>query len=190
VPGLVSPVVDEREGLLGFLNQQRYVLRLTAYGLNDEEARATPTASPLSIGGLIKHLASVERYWAGIIVQRGAAADNQNDYLSRFQLTDDQTVAGVLADYEEACNETDSVVGSFNDLADAVPIPSGVPWFPSDVDAWSVRWVILHLITETARHAGHADIIRESLDGGTAFPIMAAAEGWPVTSWMEPWKLA
>jgi hypothetical protein len=50
-----------------------------------------------------------------------------------------------------------------------------------------VRWVLLHLIEEIARHAGHADIIRESLDGATAFPLMAAVEGWPPNPWFEPW---
>ena len=72
--------------------------------------------------------------------------------------------------------------------AQAVPVPQGVPWYPDDVDAWSVRWVLLHLIVETARHAGHADIVREAIDGATAFPLMAAAEGWPATPWMQPWE--
>ena len=62
-----------------------------------------------------------------------------------------------------------------------------MPWFPDDIDAWTVRWVVLHLITETARHAGHADIVRETIDGASAFPLMAAAEGWPATPWMQPW---
>ena len=66
----------------------------------------------------------------------------------------------------------------------------GVPWFPDDVDAWSVRWVLLHLIEEIARHAGHADIVRESIDGATMFPLMAAAEGWPATDWLQPWEPA
>jgi len=48
--------------------------------------------------------------------------------------------------------------------------------------------VLLHLITETARHAGHADIVREMVDGATAFPLMAAVEGWPATDWMQPWE--
>jgi hypothetical protein len=67
-------------------------------------------------------------------------------------------------------------------------VPKGVPWFPSDVEAWSVRWVLLHLIEEVGRHAGHADIIRESVDGATAMPLMAAAEGWPATPWLQPWR--
>ena len=72
----------------------------------------------------------------------------------------------------------------------AGPCPPRRPLVPRDVDAWSVRWVLLHLIEETARHAGHADIIREHLDGATAFELMAAAEGWPATDWLKPWQLA
>jgi hypothetical protein len=69
-------------------------------------------------------------------------------------------------------------------------VPKGVPWYPTDVGAWSIRWVLLHLIEETARHAGHADIIREHVDGATAFPLMAADEKWPESPWMKPWKPA
>ena len=69
-----------------------------------------------------------------------------------------------------------------------VPIPKDVPWFPKDIDAWSVRWVVLHLIEETARHAGHADIVRESVDGATMYELMAGAEGWPATEWLQPWS--
>ncbi len=65
-----------------------------------------------------------------------------------------------------------------------------MPWFPDDIDAWTVRWVLLHLIEETARHAGHADMVREAIDGATAFPLMAAAEGWPATPWLQPWQPA
>ena len=77
--------------------------------------------------------------------------------------------------------ETEAVIAAIPDLGQPVPVPKDVPWNPPDVDAWSVRWVLLHLIEETARHAGHADIVRESLDGATAFPLLAAAEGWPAT---------
>jgi len=63
-----------------------------------------------------------------------------------------------------------------------------VPWFPKDVEAWSVRWVVLHLIEETARPAGHADIIREAVDGATGFALMAVAEHWPASPWITPWE--
>lgn len=79
-------------------------------------------------------------------------------------------------------------VAGIPDLDRPVPVPKGVPWFPDDVEAWSVRWVLLHLIEEIARHAGHADIIRESIDGATMYALMAAAEGWPPTDWLKPWE--
>ena len=68
-----------------------------------------------------------------------------------------------------------------------VPVPKGVPWYPDDVEAWSLRWVLLHLIEEIGRHAGHADIVRESIDGATMYELLAAVEGWPATDWLQPW---
>jgi len=183
--GQVPPVKDERDGLLAYLDQMRLVMRLTAYGLTDEQARAMPTVSPLSIGGLIKHVASVERSWMNTVLQSDRTRTT-DDYETNFQMTSAETLADVLALYEAASDSTDNVMAGF-ELDDPVPVPKGVPWFPDDVDAWSIRWVLLHLIQETARHTGHADIIRESIDGATAFPLMAAAEGWPATPWMTPW---
>jgi uncharacterized damage-inducible protein DinB len=190
MPGQVPPVTDEREGLLAYLAQQRYVMRIAAYGLSDEQARATPTAGPLSVGGLIKHAATTERGWIDITLQRErpTADDAGHDYEENFRLGPDETLADVLRLSEEVARETETVIAGIPDLGQAVPVPKGVPWFPDDVDAWSVRWVLLHLITETARHAGHADIVREMIDGATAFPLMAAVEGWPATDWMQPWE--
>ncbi|MDQ1519162.1 MAG: hypothetical protein QOI55_235, partial [Actinomycetota bacterium] len=73
MPGTVPPVADEREGLLAYLAQMRYVMKLTAYGLSDEQARATPSASPLSVGGLIKHVANVEQHWIDVVLQHPPA---------------------------------------------------------------------------------------------------------------------
>ncbi|MCU1449667.1 MAG: hypothetical protein JWP02_1837 [Acidimicrobiales bacterium] len=187
MPGQVPPVADEREGLVAYLAQQRDVLRIAAYGLSDAQARATPTPGPLSVGGLIKHVATVERGWIDIMLQRPSSS-TQDDYEANFRLGPDETLAGVLAMYEEVARETEEAVTGIEDLGQPVPVPKGVPWFPDDVEAWSVRWVLLHLIQETARHAGHADIVRECIDGATAFPLMAAAEGWPATPWMQPWE--
>lgn len=186
MPGQAPPVADEREGLLAYLSQQRYVLRLAAHGLTDEQARATPTAGTLSVGGLIKHVASVERTWMDMVLERPRGTEDE--YLANFRMSPHETLADVLACYDDAARDTDAVIDDVADLGQAVPVPKGVPWFPDDVDAWSVRWVLLHLITETARHAGHADIVRESIDGATAFPLMAAAEGWPATPWLQPWE--
>jgi uncharacterized damage-inducible protein DinB len=186
MPGLVPPVADERAGLLGYLAQQRYVLGLTAFGLTDEQARQTPTAGALSVGGLIKHVSAVERGWIDIVLRQDR--QGQEDYEANFRLEPGETLSEVLDRYDETARRTVSVIDEITDLDQGVPVPSGVPWFPDDVDAWSVRWVLLHLITETARHAGHADIVREFIDGATAFPLLAAAEGWPSTPWLQPWE--
>ena len=185
MPGIVHPVADEREGLLAYLAQQRYVIRIAAYGLTDEQARATPTAGTLSIGGLIKHVAAVENHWIDTVLEQSQSS--VDDYESNFRFGTEEAIDSILADYDEVARRTEAVIAEIPDLGQAVPVPQGVPWFPDDVDAWSVRWVLLHLIQETARHAGHADIVRESLDGATAFPLMAAAEGWPATPWLQPW---
>jgi len=187
MPGQVPPVADEREGLLAYLAQQRAVIRVAAYGLTDEQARAVPTTSALSVGGLIKHVISVESYWIDLAAQR-ELPNSQDEYEANFRLGADETMQSVLDRYDVVAKETESFIAGVADLGRPVPVPQGVPWFPDDVEAWSVRWVLLHLIQETARHAGHADIVREAIDGATAFPLMAAAEGWPATPWMQPWE--
>lgn len=184
MPGMVPPVADERDGLLSYLDQMRCVIRIAAYGLTDEQARQAPSVSPLTVGGLIKHVASVERHWINMVLER--VSGPAEGYEDNFRLVDGETLEGVLAFYEDVAKETEAVIARV-ELDHPVPVPQGVPWFPDDVEAWSVRWVLLHLIQETARHAGHADIVRESIDGATAFPLMAAAEHWPVTPWMQPW---
>jgi uncharacterized damage-inducible protein DinB len=187
MPGNVRPVTDERDGLLAYLAHQRDLMRVAAYGLTDEQARLTPTASTLSVGGLVKHVAFVERNWIDIVLQR-PGGQSVAAYAENFRLGENETLASVLARYDEAAKETESVIASIPDLNTPVPKPTDVPWFPQEVTAWSVRWVLLHLIQETARHAGHADIIRESIDGATAIPLMAGLEGWPETDWVKPWR--
>ena len=189
MPGMAPPVADERDGLLSYLRQQRDALRITSYGLSDEQARLRPTAGTLSIGGLVKHVTDVERTWIGLVTQQPDDRDVAA-YLEGFTMRDDESLADLLDDYAAAASETEKVVANVTDLGQAVPVPRGVPWFPADVEAWSVRWVLLHLIEETARHGGHADIVRESIDGATFHPLMAAAEGWPATPWLQPWKAA
>jgi uncharacterized damage-inducible protein DinB len=187
--GNVPPVADERDGLLRYLEQQRYVLKLAAHGLTDAQARLTPTKSALSVGGLIKHVASTEDGWLDTVLQLPQKPFDQamREYEQAYRLGPEETLASVLARYDEVAARTAEVIGRIDDLGRPVPVPPGVPWYPKDVEAWSVRWVLLHLIEETARHAGHADIIREHVDGATAYPLMAAAENWPETPWMKPW---
>jgi hypothetical protein len=189
---MVDPVADERDGLLKYLDHQRGLLRLTAYGLTDEQARLTPTASTLSIGGLIKHLAVAEENWTVYTVggkQRpdNTMADRNKRHRAGFLMGPDDTLAGLLDNYAAVARCSDEILTAL-DLDHPVPVPQNVPWYPDDLKFWSIRWVLLHLIQETARHAGHADIIRESIDGATSVPLMAAAENWVESGWVAPWR--
>lgn len=161
----------ERADLLATLASSRRFLRFTTRGLTDEQARQRTTASELCLGGLIKHVTSVERGWADFILEGpsamgDAAGMTEEDYARRaaeFRLLPDETLAGVLDAYAETARRTDELVASLPDLDASQPLPAA-PWFPPGA-RWSARQVILHIIAETAQHAGHADIIRESLDG-------------------------
>jgi hypothetical protein len=181
------PVADEREALLAFLQQQRDAVRISAFGLTDEQARTAASVSALTVCGLIKHLADMERSWTATMTQQRRERD-VTDYLESFTVGVNESLTDLLADYAAAAAATDAAVATFDDLGHSVPVPQGVPWFPADVEAWSVRWVLLHLIEETAKHSGHADVVRESVDGATFHPLMAAVEGWPETPWLQPWR--
>ncbi|MER5968195.1 DinB family protein [Streptomyces sp. NPDC002055] len=164
-------VTGERAELLAMLAQQRSFLRLTTKDLSDEQARLRPTASELCLGGLIKHVTSVERHWIGFILEGPSAMGDvtdmtQEDLAKRadeFRLLPDETLAGVLADYAEVARRTDELVATVPDLNASQPLPKA-PWFEPGAQ-WSVRRVVMHICTETAQHSGHADIIRETLDG-------------------------
>lgn len=157
-------LTDERTELLETLAKHRYLFRFTAEGLTEEQARQRSTVSELTIGGLFKHVAAAERGWARFI--RGGAAEMESyqaDFFDSFHLLPHETLESVLADYEEAALETDTLIATVPDLSAAHPLPVA-PWF-EEGKSWSVRRVAVHLIAEIAQHAGHADIIRESIDG-------------------------
>jgi uncharacterized damage-inducible protein DinB len=161
----------ERADILAGLASARHFLRFTARDLTDEQARQRTTVSELCVGGLIKHVAATEQGWVDFIVDGPSAmsdfsAMTEEDmarWTGGFRLLPDETLAGVLADYEKVAQRTDELVASLPDLDLAHPLPNA-PWFPPGVKR-SARRVFLHIIAETTQHAGHADIIRESLDG-------------------------
>jgi Protein of unknown function (DUF664) len=188
MPGDTPPVKGERANLLAFLEQERNCIRLTAFGLTEEQARATPTVSTLSIGGLIKHATSAERSWMNDVALAPRAPFDPSKYGDDFTMGPDETVQDLLRDSEQCGRETEAIIAGIADLSQAVPVPKDVPFFPDDLESWEVRWVLLHLIEEVARHAGHADIIREHIDGGRMFSIMATAENWPEAPWIEKWQ--
>jgi len=184
-----APIHDrELDSLLAFLEHQRGAVRHAVYGLTEEQARQTPTGSGLSLGGLVKHLAYGETGWCDRLEGRAAAPDAFHEYMASFELEDGESLGAALDAYGAAGARTDAAFGAVDDLDRRVPLPPE-PWYP-DPERCTVRYMLLHLIEETARHAGHADIIRESLDGAQSGPLMAAAEGWPAEGWITPWRPA
>jgi uncharacterized damage-inducible protein DinB len=177
---------DERSGLVAFLQHQREAVLNAIHGLREDQARLAPTTSSLSLGGLIKHLTNGETNYSDLLEGRpaGDLSDAYTRYMASFVLGDDESLAGAVAAYREAAQRTDSILSACDDLGRDVSLPPA-PWYPEQC---TVRWVAMHLIEETARHAGHADVIREALDGGLSGPLMAAAEGWPADGWVKPWQ--
>ncbi|OKK10528.1 hypothetical protein AMK09_33145 [Streptomyces sp. CB02488] len=166
-----ASLTGERADLLEALAKQRHFLRFTTRDLTDEQAGLRPTASEVCLGGLIKHVTGVERGWAGFMVEGASVmpdftAMTEADWARRadeFRMLPGETLEGVLADYEKEAGRTDELVATLPDLGATHALPKA-PWFEADA-RWSVRRVLMHIIAETAQHAGHADIIRESLDG-------------------------
>ena len=163
---------DERGALLAFLEEQRGGIRRALLGLTEEQAAARPSASELSLAGLLKHVAETEQGW--IARARGeapAVKRDESNWHECFVLVEGETVASQLAYWEKVAAETEAFLRSVPSLDDTFALPPD-PWFPPQGGV-SMRWLALHLIRETARHAGHADIIRESLDGATSFELVA-----------------
>jgi uncharacterized damage-inducible protein DinB len=154
----------ERADLLQTLAKHRGFLRQTVAGLTDEQAAQQSTVSALCLGGLIKHVAGVERGWVDFI-EGGAAGmyKHQVDWEGQFKMLEGETLAEHLAFYEEVARRTDELVVSLPDLDASHELPKQ-PWFEPGA-RWSARRVLLHIIAETSQHAGHADILREAIDG-------------------------
>jgi uncharacterized damage-inducible protein DinB len=159
---------QERADLLETLAKHRSFLRQTVEGLTDEQAARRTTVSELCLGGLIKHVTHVEQGWIDFIehgpVAIGSADQAAADaHAAGFRMLADETLAQLLDRYGEVSGRTEELVAVLPSLDATHPLPQA-PWFEPGA-RWSARRVLLHIIAETAQHAGHADIIRESLDG-------------------------
>ncbi|RJQ75700.1 DUF664 domain-containing protein [Pseudonocardiaceae bacterium YIM PH 21723] len=168
---LVRSVTSEHDALVAFVAEQRAVLRRSVHGLGDDRLRATPSASALSLGWLLKHAEEVERYWLAV-ARCSPLATKQNPVL-----LDGDTVDSVVAALDTQGKLTDEAIRGF-DLDQQVDI-AGINSIIPGGTMRSIRWIVLHLIQEHGRHAGHADIIRESLDGAVAIDLVMAT-GTPV----------
>lgn len=150
----------ERSGLCEFLDMQREALISTLQGLTEEQARQTPTVSSLSLLGLVKHSAVWERRWFQVVVAGrrfpGEWPDARPDDENAFRLAETDTIESVVEYYRDQIGASQQILQT-RDLDAPCALPEA---------ATNLRWVAVHLIEETARHAGHADIIRETIDSG------------------------
>ncbi|MEV6603660.1 DinB family protein [Kutzneria sp. NPDC051319] len=175
--------MTETTDLLAALAAARSALVRTADGLTDEQAAARPTVSSLCVGGVIKHVLATEEQWLRFTVEGASALPHELpngvtwadimagaaqppqwmiDHQNGFLMLPGETLADILTRYEKVAARTAEILATADlDTSHALP---PAPWLEPG-GSYSVRRVIMHVIAETAQHAGHADILRESLDG-------------------------
>ncbi|MFE3189245.1 DinB family protein [Nocardia sp. NPDC059240] len=160
-------VDHEREELIKILDSQRELFRITVRNIDDGQARERTTVSELTLGGLLSHVVNVEKHWASILVERDPNAEFDVSRMdSEYRLDPEQTVAGLLAEWDVVAEQTAKLIRELPNLEDSVPTPTA-PWAPERIHL-SVRYILLHILREIAHHSGHADIIREALDGANS----------------------
>jgi hypothetical protein len=163
-----APTNSERDDLRNALTQHRDLLLRTVQGVSDDQVRMTPTVSQLCLGGIVKHVTLMEEGWVRFIGQ-GPAYEGPPDeatyeaHAAGFRMTDDETLDDLLARYREVAHRTDELILSLPSLDASQPLPAA-PWFEPGA-RWTARRALVHIVAETAQHAGHADIIRETIDG-------------------------
>jgi uncharacterized damage-inducible protein DinB len=164
-------LTGERAEIAKTLGKHRQLLLQTTRAMTDEQAALRSTVSELSLGGIIKHLSVVERRWQNFIRNGPAAMGSGNwddparmqAFLDSFRMLPGETLAGLVEEYQVVADATGQLIADVEDLDASQPLPEA-PWYEQG-ERWSVRRVLLHLLAETAQHAGHADIIREAIDG-------------------------
>ena len=150
----------ELDALQSYLGEMRHVLVRKVEGLSEQDARRASTVSSLSLLAILKHCAVWERRWFQVVFAGRADPDGwpavRGEPDGTFALGDEDTVDSVLADYRAQAAASRDILAA-GDLE--------ARFARSELVDENLRWVAMHMIQETARHAGHADIIREAIDG-------------------------
>lgn len=168
-------LTGEKADILRMLADQRKNFLITVQGITDEQARARTTVSDLTLGGLLSHVVGNERSWMKVIADMDDTAEfDMAAAAEEYVLSADQTVAGLVEEYARVAEATEAAVAEM-DLDLQVPLPTA-PWAP-EREWQSARFTLLHILREVSQHAGHADIIREALDGGNTTRQMAIDAG-------------
>jgi len=163
---------SERQVLEAFLDFHRQVLVSKVDGIPENEARQRRVPSKTTLAGLIKHMIGVERGWFQEVLAGRKPEDigpNVGGGDESWDLAENETVSSLIKEYEQTCEQSRQTAARFA-LDDAVPEP--------DMGQVSLRWVYVHMIEETARHVGHADILREQTDGAAGIDGDSAVATW------------
>lgn len=176
--GFLTPNASgEQEVLVTYALQQLAQLRSTVYGLTDEQFHSTPSASSLSLAALLRHGGQVAVEWSAMALAAPEAAHvvGYDDSIEDCQ-AHPAGLTEALEYFDDCVDQAQANLRAVSDLAAPVPVPQA-PWFPPELKSWEARWAIAHIATEVARHTGHADIIRETIDGKTSYELNERADG-------------
>lgn len=180
---------DERTTLRNYLQVQLEAVRDAGYGLSDEQLTSRPLASALSLAGLLKHCAFAMT--GGLISAKALTAEDApvdiTDFYGSFALSEGETVAQIREAYEQLLERYLAMIEGLDLDAELTVGPA--PWYGVTEPApGNMRYLMVHHLEEFARHAGHADIIREQIDGAKAAELNAAVEGRPANEFVTPWR--
>jgi uncharacterized damage-inducible protein DinB len=155
---------QEREDLITMLASQRELFRITLRGIDDDQARQRSTISELTLGGLLHHAINVERHWTTVITERDPNAKvDVSKFDSEYHMAPEETLEALLKEWDVVADSTAQLIRTLDSLDTTIPTPTA-PWAPERA-WWTVRFTLLHIFREISHHSGHADIIREGLDG-------------------------
>jgi hypothetical protein len=181
---------DEITGLVKYIDEQLTAIRAAAVGLTEEQARLTPCRSALSIGGLLKHATYCMRGAMDRLADGGAAPVIDEAgfvrYQGSFALGDDETAAGALGEFDAARVDYVAAIAAKDPASASIEPPA--PWNGIyDSRPALARYYLVHQVEEFARHAGHADIIREQIDGVAVPQIVLSESGAPANDYFQPY---
>lgn len=183
--GFLTPQAHGELAVLStYALQQLAQMRTTVHGLTDEQAQSVPSASALNLTGLLLHTGEVAVYWTAAAASAPGEPvlpeDVNEDYSLDELVADRRPLDQVLERFDRCVEVARQNMAAVADLSAPVPVPDA-PWFPADLKTWEARWALLHVTAEVARHVGHADLIRESIDGTGSYELNdladAAAQG-------------
>lgn len=184
-------ILSESETFTGFIDEMLQGVRNAAYGLNEDQARSRPTRSELSIAGLIKHATwvmrqTIPRTDGGTSSTAPDSPEGAQEFLGSFAPTETETLEHLLADFDATRERYLAAIADLDPGAEVEVAPK--PWDDQpNPEMAAQRLLLAHHIDEFARHAGHADILREQIDGATAMPLRFALEGRAGNNFVRPW---